>query len=320
MAKQTAQTGAIATQQHGQLDKPKQERFSNFLAKPTTQAWIASVISDPKEASKFVSSIVSATTTNVQLQSCERNSIISSGLLANALGLSLSPQLGLCYMVPFKNKAQYKDGVMVKPESYTATFVLGYKGYIQLAIRSGYYKNINVISIKEGELIKYDPLTEELEVNLVQDERERAKLPTIGYYASFKLMNGFTKSIYWSKEKMLVHADKYSAAFSAEAFDKLQVGKIPEKDLWKYSSFWYKDFDGMAYKTMLRQLISKWGIMSIDMQKAEEEEVKQEQARVQSMGGIVEPTYPLDENPTEEDYAEAAQALNADSNGVVFNE
>lgn len=288
MAKQTAQTGAIATQSMQVV--PKQERFSDFLAKPTTQAWITSVISDPKEASKFVASIVSATTTNVQLQACERNSIISSGLLANALGLSLSPQLGLCYMVPFKNKAQYKDGVMIKPESYTATFVLGYKGYIQLAIRSGYYKNINVISIKEGELVRYDPLTEELEINLVQDERERAKLPTIGYYASFKLMNGFTKSIYWSKEKMLVHADRYSAAFSAEAFDKLQAGKIPEKDLWKYSSFWYKDFDGMAYKTMLRQLISKWGIMSIDMQTVEENEVKAEQDIVQSMSGISDST------------------------------
>lgn len=288
MAKQTAQTGAIATQQQGQLDKPKQERFIDFLAKPTTQAWIASVISDPKEASKFVSSIVSAITVNTQLQSCEKSSVVSGGLLANALGLSLSPQLGLCYLVPFKNKAQYKDGVKIKEECYTATFVLGYKGYIQLAIRSGYYKNINVISIKEGELVKYDPLTEELEVNLVQDESVREKLPTIGYYASFKLMNGFTKSIYWSKEKMLVHADKYSAAFSGEAFYKLQEGKIPEKDLWRYSSFWYKDFDGMAYKTMLRQLISKWGIMSIDMQTAEENEVKQEQYRVQSMDGFEE--------------------------------
>lgn len=288
MAKQTAQTGAIATTQQGSV-VPKQERFSEFLAKDSTKNWISSVIADPKEASKFVSSIVSATTTNTQLQACERNSIISSGLLANALGLSLSPQLGLCYMVPFKNKAQYKDGVKIKDESYTATFVLGYKGYIQLAIRSGYYKNINVISIKEGELIKYDPLTEELEVNLILDERERAKLPTIGYYASFKLMNGFTKSIYWSKEKMLVHTDKYSAAFSAQSYDDLQAGKIAEKDMWKYSSFWYKDFDGMAYKTMLRQLISKWGIMSIDMQRAEEEEVIQEQARINAMGGIVEP-------------------------------
>lgn len=288
MAKQSAQEGALtATQQKNVAQK--QERFSDYLARPNIQAWIANVISDKKEASKFVSSIVSATTTNVQLQACERNSIIASGLLANALGLSLSPQLGLCYMVPFKNKAKYENGVMIKPESYSATFVLGYKGYIQLAIRSGYYKNINVISIKEGELIKFDPLTEELEVRIIPDEREREKLPTIGYYASFKLMNGFTKSIYWSKEKMLVHADKYSAAFSAKSYDELQSGKVAEKDMWKYSSFWYKDFDGMAYKTMLRQIISKWGIMSIDMQTAEENEVNNEAGYVPPANDIIEP-------------------------------
>lgn len=285
MARQTAQTGAIATQQTGSV-AGKVERFSDFLAKDSTKAWIANVISDPKEASKFVSSIVSATTTNVQLQTCEKNSIISAGLLANALGLSLSPQLGLCYMVPFKNKAQYKDGVMIKPESYVATFVLGYKGYIQLAIRSGYYKNINVISIKEGELVKYNPLTEELEIKLVEDEKEREKLPTIGYYAFFKLMNGFTKSMYWSKEKMLIHADKYSAAFSMKGYEDLIAGKIAEKDMWKYSSYWYKDFDDMAYKTMLRQLISKWGIMSIDMQTAEEYEIKQEQERLSATSNV----------------------------------
>lgn len=83
-------------------------------------------------------------------------------------------------------------------------------------------------------------------------------------------LNGFRKTLYWSKNKMLLHADKYSKAFNKEDYQKLLDGKIAEKDMWKYSSFWYKDFDGMAYKTMLRQIISKWGIMSVDfnMQKA----------------------------------------------------
>ena len=162
-------------------------------------------------------------------------------------------------MVPFKDK---KRGCKV------AQFQLGYKGYIQLAIRSGYYKKLNVLAIKQGELIRFDPLEEEIEVNLVENDTEREALPTIGYYAMFEYQNGFKKAMYWSREKMMAHADKYSMAFSAKAFEKLQAGEIPEKDLWKYSSFWYKDFDGMAYKTMLRQLISKWGIMSIDLQKA----------------------------------------------------
>ena len=84
----------------------------------------------------------------------------------------------------------------------------------------------------------------------------------------FEYENGFKKSMYWSKKKMLAHADKYSAAFSAKSLELLEAGKIPDSEKWKYSSFWYKDFDGMAMKTMLRQLISKWGIMSIDLQTA----------------------------------------------------
>ena len=94
----------------------------------------------------------------------------------------------------------------------------------------------------------------------------------MGYYAMFEYENGFRKTMYWSKKKMLAHVEKYSQAFKrnggAKSLELLEQGKIPEKDMWKYSSFWFKDFDGMAMKTMLRQLISKWGIMSIDLQTA----------------------------------------------------
>ena len=100
----------------------------------------------------------------------------------------------------------------------------------------------------------------------------REETPAMGYYAMFEYENGFRKTMYWSKKKMLAHAEKYSQAFKrnggAKSLELLEQGKIPEKDLWKYSSFWFKDFDGMAMKTMLRQLISKWGIMSIDLQTA----------------------------------------------------
>lgn len=126
------------------------------------------------------------------------------------------------------------------------------KGYIQLAIRSGQYKKLNVLAIKEGELVKYDPLNEEIIVNLIEDEEARENAPTVGYYASFEYTNGFRKSLYWSKKRMESHALKYSKGYAAK----------------KGYTFWEKDFDAMAYKTMLRQLISKWGIMSIDMQRA----------------------------------------------------
>lgn len=107
---------------------------------------------------------------------------------------------------------------------------------------------------------------------LIDDDILREEAPTMGYFAMFEYENGFRKTLYWSKKKMLAHAEKYSFAFykngGARSLELLEQGKIPEKDMWKYSSFWFKDFDGMALKTMLRQLISKWGIMSIDLQNA----------------------------------------------------
>lgn len=212
-----------------------------------------------KNGTRFVSSIVSAVQTTPALQECTNNSILNAALLGEALGLSPSPQLGQFYMVPFKNN---------KKNCKEAQFQLGYKGYIQLAIRSGYYKKLNVLPIKEGELIRYDPLNEELEVDLIEDDILREEAETIGYYAMFEYENGFRKTLYWSKKKMQAHADKYSSAYSLKIAGDIAQGKIPEKDMWKYSSFWYKDFDAMAMKTMLRQLISKWGIMSIDMQNA----------------------------------------------------
>lgn len=234
-----------------------------------------------KNSMRFVSSVVSAVTVNPALQDCTNKSILSAALLGESLNLSPSPHLGQYYMVPYENK---KEGIKV------AQFQMGYKGYIQLAIRSGQYKKLNVLAVKEGELVRFDPLTEEIEVRLIEDEEEREQAKTIGYYAMFEYINGFKKALYWSKKKMLSHADRYSQAFYKDgntfkykdrktnkwvekkrvSFADYEAGNFPEEDEWIYSSFWYKDFDGMAFKTMLRQLISKWGIMSIEMQRAYE--------------------------------------------------
>lgn len=195
-----------------------------------------------KDGQRFISAIVSAVNTNPALQECTNQSILSGALLGESLKLSPSPQLGQYYLVPFNDRNKGK----------VAQFQLGYKGYIQLAIRSGQYKKLNVLAIKEGELIRFDPLNEEIEVRLIEDEEEREQATTIGYYAMFEYTNGFRKAIYWSKRKMEAHALKYSKGYQAK----------------KGYTFWEKDFDGMAYKTMLRQLISKWGIMSIDMASA----------------------------------------------------
>ena len=247
--------------------REKDTSFTAYLKNDAVKNQINSIIGG-KNGQRFISSIVSAVGNNSTLQECENSSIVSAALLGESLNLSPSPQLGQYYMVPFNDN---KTGKKV------AQFQLGYKGYIQLAIRSGQYKKLNVLAIKEGELIRFDPLNEEIEVSLIADENEREKAETIGYYAMFEYVNGFRKAIYWSKEKMLAHADQYSKAFSLKAtggrYPKVSyadyvAGKVPDNEMWKYSSFWYKDFDGMAYKTMLRQLISKWGIMSIEMQTA----------------------------------------------------
>ena len=237
-------------------------KLSVYLQNDAVKKQINQVVGG-KNGTRFISGIVSAVQNTPALQECTSPSIVNAALLGEALNLSPSPQLGQFYMVPFDNK---------KKGCKEAQFQLGYKGYIQLAIRSGYYKKLNVLAIKEGELVRYDPLDEEVEVNLIDDDILREEAPTMGYFAMFEYENGFRKTLYWSKKKMLAHAEKYSFAFykngGAKSLELLEQGKIPEKDMWKYSSFWFKDFDGMALKTMLRQLISKWGIMSIDLQNA----------------------------------------------------
>ncbi len=237
-------------------------KLSVYLQNDAVKRQINQVVGG-KNGTRFISSIVSAVQSNPDLQKCSSPSIVNAALLGEALNLSPSPQLGQFYMVPFDSK---------KKKCKEAQFQLGYKGYIQLASRSGYYKHLNAMVIKEGELVRYDPLNEEIEVNLIEDDAIREQTPAIGYYAMFEYENGFRKIMYWSKRKMLAHAEKYSFAFSknggGSSLELLEQGKIPEDELWKYSSFWFKDFDNMALKTMLRQLISKWGIMSIDLQTA----------------------------------------------------
>lgn len=227
----------------------QKQTFSAFLATDAMKRKVNEMVGGEK-GQQFVTSIISAVSTNPQLAECDNASIVSAALLGQALNLSPSPQLGQFYLVPFNDN---KRGCKV------AQFQIGYKGYIQLAIRSGQYKKLNVLAIKEGELIKYDPLDEDIEVKLIENEEEREKAETIGYYAMFEYLNGFRKTIYWSKQRMEAHALKYSMGYRAK----------------KGYTFWEKDFDGMAYKTMLRQLISKWGIMSIDltMQKALESDM-----------------------------------------------
>ncbi len=236
--------------------KPK---FSVVIHSDGIKNLINKTLGDEKKAQRFVASICSAVATNPQLQECDPQTVISGALLGEALNLSPSPQLGQYYLVGYKN---------TKKGTIDAQFQMGWHGYYQLAIRSGQYKDLDVIEIKEGEYKGRDKLTGKQSFEFIEDETERMSKETIGYLGYFELLNGYRKQIYMSREEMEKHADTYSKAFNLEDYKKLKAGLIPEKDMWKYSSYWYKDFDGMAFKTILRRLISKYGVMSIDMQEA----------------------------------------------------
>lgn len=271
----------------GQKQKPK---FSVAVQTEGYKTLINNTLGDPERAKRFVAAITSAVAVNPALQECDAGTILAGALLGESLNLSPSPQLGQYYLVPFKctvkdanGKTVYKrdeNGNVLKDErgkwiaetESKAQFVIGFRGLLQLAIRSGQYADIDAMEIREGEYLGKDKNTGKPQFSFIEDDEEREKLPVIGYMAYFEYLNGFKKTLYWSKAKMLKHADNYSAAFNAADYERLLNNEIPEKDMWKYSSYWYKDFDGMAKKTMLRQLISKYGVVSVDMQSAVQKE------------------------------------------------
>lgn len=252
--------------------QPKKLYFYQAMQTEKYKKLINNTLGDPVRAARFAANITSAVAVNPTLQECDAGTILAGALLGESLLLQPSPQLGQFYLVPFESKAKRdRQGNVIKPACLKAQFVLGYKGYIQLALRTGQYKRLNVLEVKSGELGGWDPFEERFhEMHFIEDFEKRAAMPTVGYIAHFEYINGFQKTLYWTADQMMSHADKYSPAFSAAAYKKLLNGEIPQNELWKYSSFWYKDFDGMAKKTMLRQLISKWGIMTAEMTMAYE--------------------------------------------------
>jgi recombination protein RecT len=226
-----------------QTSKPK---FSVYMTSEAVKKRINEIIGAEK-GQDFITSIISAVNTNPQLGNCDNATIISAALVGQSLGLSPSPFMGQFYFVPFNDR---------KNDRVVATFQIGYKGYIAMAMKSGVYRDLDVLEIRQGELIGRDKETGKYLFKFIEDENERVKAPVIGYMAYFELLNGFRKSIYWSKEKMEKHAEEYSQGYRSD-----------KKNGTAYT-FWSKDFNAMAFKTMLRQLISKWGIMSTTLEKA----------------------------------------------------
>lgn len=198
-----------------------------------------------KRAPQFISSIVSMVNADKDLQQAFYESpmtVIQSSLKAAMFDLPIDQSLGYAYIVPFKN---YKKDIGAK--KMEATFILGWKGMHQLALRTGAYKTINVVDVREGELKSYNRLTEEVDIDFVDDEDAREALPVIGYVGYYRLINGAEKTVYMSVKAITAHEKKF------------RKGEYQGKG-------WRDDWDAMARKTVYRILIGKWGVMSIDYQ------------------------------------------------------
>lgn len=203
-------------------------------------------------APQFISSIVSLVNADANMQKVFYQApvtIIQSALRAATYDLPIDPGLGYAYILPFYNTIKGGDGEN-DTKRMEATFIMGYKGMNQLALRTGVYKTINVIDVREGELKFYNRLTEEIDIQFIEEEDEREKLPIVGWVGYYKLINGTEKTIFMTKKQIEAHERRH------------RKGKYMTKG-------WRENFDDMAMKTVFRRLIGKWGLMSINYQKAD---------------------------------------------------
>ena len=203
-------------------------------------------------SAQFVSSLVSMVNASPELQQAFYEApmtVIQAGLKAAAFDLPIDQNLGYAYIVPFKNSKKDGDGNWVS--KHEATFILGWKGMHQLALRTGAYKTINVVDIRDGELKSYNRLTEEADIDFIEDDDVRESKPIIGYLGYYRLVNGAEKTIYMTIKQIENHEKKF------------RKGQFMGKG-------WRDDFDAMARKTVYRKLIGKWGVMSIQYQSAQE--------------------------------------------------
>ena len=238
--------------------------FSSIVNSSGMRGMIEKSLGDPVRAARLVSTLISTVSASEQLKACSPDTIVAAALKGEGMNLSLA--LGQYSIVPFGT---------------TATYVTSYKGYIQLAMRSGMYEDIDAIEIREGEYKGKDARTGKPKLEFIEDDEERESKPIIGYYAFFLLKDGFFKSVYWSRDKVLKHADRYSAAFSLEKYNALINGKLTDSEAAKLSAPWY-DTGGqqetMCKKTVLRNLLnSGYAPLSIEMQKAFEMDKQEEE-------------------------------------------
>lgn len=285
----------------------KKPPLSVALSSGGMQRMIGASFNGNKQAMmKFTSNMMAVYTANPLLKDCDPVSLVSAGLQCSALNLSTSPSLGEAWIIPYGDKA---------------TFQIGKNGLVQLAIRSGQYLDIDTIEIREGEYKGRDKNTGKPKFEFIEDDERRENTPIIGYLAYFELLNGFKKSVYFSKEKVLKWAQRYSKAFDAELYKKFEVYQqtgegLTDGELRKCSSPWYERFDSMGEKTVLKQLLTKWGVKSTELETALENDEKAVNATVEGAFEVVEeatvekPTASVEKPETEPKHAaEAADSF-----------
>jgi recombination protein RecT len=220
----------------------KPDAISALLSQDVVKARFEQVLG--KKAPGFMSSIISAVNSNSELKKADPMSVVAAAAVAASLDLPINPSLGFAHIVPYSGKAQFQ---------------MGWRGFVQLGMRSGQYKTINVCPVHEGELVESNPFTGEM----VFDEKKRTADKIIGYVAYFKLMNGFEKYLYMTEDQVTAHGKKYSKSYENK------------------NSMWQKDSQPMKLKTVLKMLLSKFGILSIEMQNA----VQYDQATIKTIDG-----------------------------------
>lgn len=221
----------------------------NSMTLPEVRSRFEQALGD--RASQFMLSIINAVANNSSLARCNPNSIMAAAMVAASIDLPVDPNLGFSALVPYKGICQFQ---------------MMYKGFVQLAIRTGAYERMGSAEVYADELKRYNPITGEClfvdDFSQCSDRKNKNQNKVIGYYAWFRLKSGFTKELYMSKDEVIAHAKKYSSAYRAD----LNTGS--------YSSQWTINFDIMAKKTVLKLLLSRWGVLSIKLQKAIEEDQK----------------------------------------------
>lgn len=225
---------------------------------PTVQAQFKNALGEHKDA--FVASLIDLFTGDKSLQRCEPKLIISEALRAATMRLPLNKALGFAYIVVYNNSVKNPDGSWEKMA--TPTFIPGYKGYIQLAMRTGQYRTINADYVYEGELRKVNKLSGEIAFD---GEKKSDKI--VGYFCYFELLNGFSKTLYVPLDEMAAYAKRYSPSIGKnttveELMAKANDGVVSKKVGWE------GNFNDMALKTVIRRLLSKYGFLSVEMQNA----------------------------------------------------